>query len=336
MEKKQHLLSICIPTYNRPDKIKERILNLSKINNINLVDIIIVDNCSEIKVEDIYKESNFEIDNIKIMRNAVNIGGGANTLRCIEYANTKWVWILGDDDMVLDNSIDIILEDIQRISQTGNTAYIKYSTELGSIDKPIYIDNYKSCFNFITNNNFWGNMIFMSSTIVNREFFLRYYAKALANSYSRFTHIYPLFLLLYNNEADIYISDKIICTWCKPDPKYHWFWGIIYQEILKGFSSFVFITEKEIRIIARRWLGLNIKKIMGAYILLLLQGDKYVAKKVFKEYYLYYFSKIKMILLYPIYILFLLIIPKIKIIERLLRFDKDYQRAKEKTINMWR
>lgn len=62
------------------------------------IDLIVVDNCSTNydikKIINDYSAINF----LKVYENIGNIGAGANFLRCIELANSKFIWLLGDDE----------------------------------------------------------------------------------------------------------------------------------------------------------------------------------------------------------------------------------------------
>ena len=103
------LLTIAIPTYNRNEilcrNLEELILQMG-----DWVELLIVDNASDIPVENSLKKliSGNSNPNIRIVRNKENIGGNANVLRCIEEANSDYIWILGDDDYPLKDALEKI------------------------------------------------------------------------------------------------------------------------------------------------------------------------------------------------------------------------------------
>jgi glycosyltransferase involved in cell wall biosynthesis len=176
-------LSICIPTYNRPEKIRSTIIKLAGIKQIDFVKILIVDNCSPVSVLEIYNNLGIKLKNIRIVRNSTNIGIAANIMRCIEYAETDWIWLLSDDDIAFENAVEIISNDIHQVELLHtNTVLLKYSSKLasdssdvGTINKAIYIKTIEELFVFLTQNNFFPSFLFMSSEIINRNIFLRYY-----------------------------------------------------------------------------------------------------------------------------------------------------------------
>jgi len=111
---KYKLLTIAIPTYNRNEilyrNLEELILQMS-----DWVELLIVDNASDIPVEYSLKKliSGNINRNIRIVRNKENIGGNANVLRCIEEANSDYIWILGDDDYPLADALEKIYLEIK-------------------------------------------------------------------------------------------------------------------------------------------------------------------------------------------------------------------------------
>jgi glycosyltransferase involved in cell wall biosynthesis len=111
MKKYQKLLTIAIPTFNRNLILRENILRILDIAD-EWIDILIIDNSSMIPVYDTIKDIIEINDNISIIRNSYNIGCNANILRCIENAESEYLWILGDDDIPNKNALNKIYEKI--------------------------------------------------------------------------------------------------------------------------------------------------------------------------------------------------------------------------------
>ncbi len=101
---KRRLLTIAIPTFNR-NKILHRTLELIIPQMESWVELIIVDNNSAIPVSETIRNLCEEYPNlnVRIVRNSANIGANANVLRCIEYCESEYIWILGDDDFPIEN-----------------------------------------------------------------------------------------------------------------------------------------------------------------------------------------------------------------------------------------
>lgn len=80
-------LSICIPTWNRNRELSRTISML--IPQIQPgVDIVVLDNCSNIPVSETLPAE--FIRHVKIIRHAVNLGSCANVMRCFEVAVNDW------------------------------------------------------------------------------------------------------------------------------------------------------------------------------------------------------------------------------------------------------
>lgn len=94
------LLSICIPTYNRKERLKE-LLNKICCYNKNNIKIIVIDNASTDGTEKMM-QSFSKFGNIMYFRNDSNIGHDGNYIRIIEEGKkvSKYSLWLGDDDCV--------------------------------------------------------------------------------------------------------------------------------------------------------------------------------------------------------------------------------------------
>lgn len=99
------LVSIMIPTYKRPNLLKDAIQ--SAVNQINFenYEIIVVDNDCDGIFSDQILQIIREINSSKIVyyRNESNLGMFGNWNRCIELANSEWMLILSDDDLLANN-----------------------------------------------------------------------------------------------------------------------------------------------------------------------------------------------------------------------------------------
>lgn len=101
------ILTICIPTYNRPKALKDQLqVILPQLNNE--VKLVVRDNHSSYDLKKVLPELNYE--KFEYVRNDFNIGADANIARCLETCNTKWLWILGDDDLIKNDSVLNILD----------------------------------------------------------------------------------------------------------------------------------------------------------------------------------------------------------------------------------
>jgi glycosyltransferase involved in cell wall biosynthesis len=100
------ILSICIPTYNRANLLSN-LLNSISIANINsiIVEICISDNNSSDNTLEIIDYYSKKLP-INYKSNCENIGGVRNILEVVKMATGKFVWILGDDDLIIPSHFD--------------------------------------------------------------------------------------------------------------------------------------------------------------------------------------------------------------------------------------
>lgn len=112
------LLTICIPTYNRPNALALQLQTLIPQLTKEVL-LVVRDNCSNYFLEDLL--STRQMEKLVYIRNKHNIGADANIARCIEECKTKWVWVLGDDDLVKHNAVQ---EALRLIKLNGNHCYI--------------------------------------------------------------------------------------------------------------------------------------------------------------------------------------------------------------------
>ena len=104
------LFSICIPTYNRINHL-DNCLNSILISNENVKDfdyeICISDNCSEEDVSKIIKKYYGKL-NIKFHKNEENLGFAFNAIKSISMAQGDFVWMIGNDDLILPHTLKAI------------------------------------------------------------------------------------------------------------------------------------------------------------------------------------------------------------------------------------
>ena len=106
-------LSITIPTFDRHDFLRVTLLALAPQIDAG-VELVVVDNCSTPPVQSIVDEIfPNRGSNIRLVRNAVNIGLGANLLRCFEVAYSEWLWVLSDDDTVMPDAVSTIRDTVK-------------------------------------------------------------------------------------------------------------------------------------------------------------------------------------------------------------------------------
>ena len=111
-------LSICIPTFNRVKQLdnclNSILISKNKVKNFNF-EVCVSDNGS---VEDVSKIIRKYEKNIKIKynQNKNNVGFALNAIKAVSMGEGKFVWIIGNDDLLLPNT----LQDLKKIFDENN------------------------------------------------------------------------------------------------------------------------------------------------------------------------------------------------------------------------
>jgi abequosyltransferase len=109
-------LSIGIPSYNRPNELKELLKSIILQNN-NEIEIVISEDCSPLQstIEEVVKKFKSKNSNFKITfsSNKINLGYDANLRLLLEKCSGDYVLFMGDDDKLLPGAIDSVLHAIE-------------------------------------------------------------------------------------------------------------------------------------------------------------------------------------------------------------------------------
>lgn len=132
----QRLLTIAIPTYGRADLL-DRQMNwlVEAIRGYEQhVELIISDNCSKDHTPSICRKWQ-EILGARLFcnRNARNIGALANIAFCINAARGQYVWVVGDDDRVDDDTPRKVLEILKQ-----EQGYVSILMNFASVGKTVF------------------------------------------------------------------------------------------------------------------------------------------------------------------------------------------------------
>ncbi len=130
---KQPILSICIPTYNNIEYLKELVENLLSSNNA-FFELIISDNCSTDGTPEMLDKYNDT--RLIVLKNKKNIGSDANGKKATSAARGDYVLTLTDKDIVSAKNLDKV---INFLSNNSNIVAGKFEPSLNSnIDVKIY------------------------------------------------------------------------------------------------------------------------------------------------------------------------------------------------------
>ena len=159
-------ISVVIPTFNRPNYLYKL---LTQFDNENYLpdEILVINNCSDLH----YEEKSYINIKPKMIVNKINIGGAGNIIRCFEEAESQWLWIIGDDDEIKPNAIDIIRNDIKN---NQDAATIFYSNYMGPISENYHTKNTDEFSKSLNEINF-GGRLWLSGSLYNRKYLKKFF-----------------------------------------------------------------------------------------------------------------------------------------------------------------
>ena len=122
------LLSICIPSYNRPFELKRLLESIDCDSND--IEIVISEDYSPLRNEIIEVIENFSkitVYEVKYFENKINIGYDANIRKLIDLAIGEFVVFMGDDDRFYPNALDKYINFVKENSHVGYILRSYYS-----------------------------------------------------------------------------------------------------------------------------------------------------------------------------------------------------------------
>ena len=129
-------MTISIPTYNGSGTIKNMLDTLLPQCD-ERVELIICDNASTDNTGDIIEEYVKQYPFIRYIRNDKNIGPDSNFILCMTEASGKYTLLLSDDDILVENSLSIILDFLEN----NEDMELVYLNAVGFHEKYIDVDH---------------------------------------------------------------------------------------------------------------------------------------------------------------------------------------------------
>lgn len=205
------ILTIAIPTYNRPDKVRNTLLSLIPQLNSNVF-IRVLDNHSDVDVKS-YVQNDIapEIaDRIEIVRHRVNIGADANFQRCVELCETPYFWMLGDDDKVEPNAVELILSEIEKYKNLDLIGFNFNSNCVIGVKRevPILISSTKELAEKL---DVFGNWLFISTSVYKTQEYLKHIRYQAFGSYGLASQLVPPMVAISKGKTFV-LSEKYIVT----------------------------------------------------------------------------------------------------------------------------
>lgn len=207
--KTEPLLTVAIPTFNRPNQLRDTLVKLLP----QLTDecfLLIIDNHSDPPVSETVKDlfEKFSSVRCEIRRNRVNVSGDVNITRCFEYCETKWLWTLGDDDEITKSAVSDILSDIDRYPDVIQINYCSPHLTLRPARTNTKMTSGRA--EFIKGIDTLGGVMMISTNVFNVQSFVPNSYGAFRYTYSCAAQIVVVLLSLTDSQKAVF-SHKIIC-----------------------------------------------------------------------------------------------------------------------------
>lgn len=148
MNNKKVFLSICIPSYNRPEDVY-RLLKTIDTSRENEIEIVICEDNSPKRaqirdaVEKFKSETAYDV---KYIENDINLGYDRNLQNLIKHASGKWAIFMGDDDEFILGALDLLID------------FLKQHDELGYVLRAyqaVHEDGAVEQFRYFSQDQFW-------------------------------------------------------------------------------------------------------------------------------------------------------------------------------------
>ena len=110
----QILLSICIPTYKRAGYLKQCldaiVIQFDDTWVKNSVEVVVSDNASPDNTKELVEAYQTRFNNLRYFRNQENVGMDKNIMNSVLKASGQYCWTIGDDDIIQNGAIKVILD----------------------------------------------------------------------------------------------------------------------------------------------------------------------------------------------------------------------------------
>jgi len=213
-------LTIAIPTYNRNQILAANLAALLPQLREHAAEcrVHLFDNCSPVPVAETIKPLLDEFPEVDctLTRNIVNVGGNANIMHCFEECQTEWIWVLGDDDQVVDGAIATVLCSLQRYP---DAMFFSYST----LSYPIAATtSCRGLADFVDSITAFSNTLFLSTSIYRVGVMADRLRMGYQWAYSGAPHLAVLLSCLDERSQTCFCADEIVIQNDADDPLERW------------------------------------------------------------------------------------------------------------------
>jgi len=234
--KRMKILAICIPNYNRMEKL-ERLLReaagqIIKGNLTRKVQICVSDDCSSENPAELIKTLQGDYPQIEMCfeRNEKNRGMDYNFLNSMMMASSEYCWIIGNDDMPTKDGIVTVVSLLEkRVNVDILLTLVDSYSEDGEFDKTVYPlkENEERIFNTFIKQQYselilsvkhnCGLFGYLSNVVFKRDNWIQYKDLFKDKMNTIFIQMYINIQTLKNGAMFLYEPNKIINHYADDD-----------------------------------------------------------------------------------------------------------------------
>lgn len=219
---KKPLVSICIPTHNRPDLLKQALQSATSQTYKN-IEIIISDNSTDNKSKLLM--SQFKDNRIKYYKNKISITSFLNVSKVAHLAKGKYIKYLLDDDLLKPDCVDKMVKVLEKYPKVGVVmAPLDIIDDKGLHIQPrfYFFKKMKYLYKYLNKNEYLNKKIIM------QDFLTRIYPccvptgimfrKSLFDNIGGFDEKYSYIVDLeicmnFATKMDFYYIDEFLSSW---------------------------------------------------------------------------------------------------------------------------
>ncbi len=179
------ILTVVIPTYDRPQQLKNLLDTLLPQTN-DRWKLLVVDNCSPKLVRDYVSAE------VEVQRNPANIGVAGNLPHCFVQMDTDWVWMIGDDDLVDSDGIERVLA---AIAEHPDAAILNFGSH-DLVQKRSDVTIFRGFDEFVTKSASLVDSIWVSANVYSRKHYWPFMGLAYRFANSQSSHYVLLMMVL--------------------------------------------------------------------------------------------------------------------------------------------
>lgn len=243
MPKISPLLTIAIPSNNKTELLALAIGSIvSQFSNENDCEICISDNSIDNSTERLIREKYLSMHQVSYNRTLDAPSLDENVNKVVQLSKGKYVWIFGDDDLIVEGALDKVINHLIDFSPDILILNSLSFDESGVVEDSRTVleksKNYGPTDNDIFLTELGGYLTYVGGIVIRRELWIKYFRSEMVGSY--FAHIDAVCTAKVDRTA-AYISGPCIQmrlhnqTWTS---KHYQIWNILFPKTIWGLSGY--------------------------------------------------------------------------------------------------